>query len=202
VVDNKTGAIEMKTILSLFDYSGNWSKPYREAGYNVIQVDIKLGIDILTFDYQAIPEIYGILCAVPCTDFAVSGARWFAEKDKDGRTELSISLVKKSLEIINYFNPVFWALENPVGRIARLVPELGKTSLIFQPCDYGDAYRKRTCLWGKFNHPIKNPVEPLGIRKGQPDEWYSKMGGKSEKTKAYRSQTPLKFAQAFYEANQ
>ncbi len=192
----------MKTVLSLFDYTGNWSKPYRDDGYNVIQVDIKLGMDILTFDYQSITECHGILIAVPCTDFAVSGARWFAEKDKDGRTQKSVELVKKSLEIVNYLQPHFWALENPVGRIHKLVPELDKPSLIFQPYEYGDAYRKRTCLWGKFNLPEKNPVEPLGIRKGQPDEWYSKVGGKSEKTKEYRSQTPISFAVAFYKANQ
>ena len=33
----------MKTILSLFDYTGNWSEPYRQAGYNVIQQDLKHG---------------------------------------------------------------------------------------------------------------------------------------------------------------
>jgi len=36
-----------KTTLSLFDYSGNWSQPYAEVGHNVIQVDIKHGIDIM-----------------------------------------------------------------------------------------------------------------------------------------------------------
>ena len=36
----------MKTILSLFDASGNWSAPYRRAGYRVIQRDIQLGQDI------------------------------------------------------------------------------------------------------------------------------------------------------------
>ena len=33
----------MKRILSLYDYSGNWSLPYREAGYEVVQVDLKRG---------------------------------------------------------------------------------------------------------------------------------------------------------------
>jgi len=38
----------MKTILSLFDYSGNWSFFYKKAGYNVIRQDIKLGQDIFS----------------------------------------------------------------------------------------------------------------------------------------------------------
>jgi hypothetical protein len=193
----------MKTVLSLFDHSGGWSKPYRDNGYNVIQVDIKHGTDILLYDYS---DLCGrdvvVLAAPPCTDFAVSGARWFKAKDEDGRTEESLRLVDKTLEIIGAINPRWWALENPVGRIHKLRPALGKPPLIFQPYDYGDPYRKRTCIWGNFNPELpKNPVVPEGVRVGQPDEWYSKVGGKSEKTKEYRSRTPTGFANAFYEVN-
>jgi len=193
----------MKTILSLFDYTGNWSKPYRDAGYNVIQVDIKLGIDILTFDYQSIPNCHGILIAVPCDHFASSGARWWAEKDRDGRTEEGIKLAEKSLEIVNYFKPYFWALENPVGRIHKLVPELGKAKLIFNPCDYGNNYTKRTCLWGNFNIPEKNPVEPVYYySKGKRSSWiWKNLGGRSDRTKELRSQTPMGFSKAFFMVN-
>ncbi len=41
-----------KTILSLFDYSGNWSKPYEDAGYNVIRVDKKRGLDVRLVQYM------------------------------------------------------------------------------------------------------------------------------------------------------
>jgi len=37
-----------KNIVSLFDFSGNWSEPYWKNGYFVWQIDIKLGINILT----------------------------------------------------------------------------------------------------------------------------------------------------------
>lgn len=43
---------DKKIILSLFDLTGNWSRPYKENGYEVIQVDIQLGIDILNWDYK------------------------------------------------------------------------------------------------------------------------------------------------------
>ena len=39
-------------LLSLFDYTGNWSRPYREAGWHVVQIDILLGQDILEWDYR------------------------------------------------------------------------------------------------------------------------------------------------------
>jgi len=194
----------VKTILSLFDYSGNWSRPYREAGYNVIQVDIKLGQNILTWDYTQIKDVYGILAAVPCTDYALSGAAWFAAKDKDGRTEESNKLVKKTLEIINYFNPAFWVIENPMSRIHKLNPELGQPKYKFHPYEMAEydpeprnsQYQKTTWLWGKFENPVKKPLPNIDGAK-----LHTKLGGKSEKVKELRSITPLGFAYAFYEAN-
>ena len=41
------GSASGKTVLSLFDYSGNWSLPYEEAGANVVRIDLKHGIDVM-----------------------------------------------------------------------------------------------------------------------------------------------------------
>lgn len=186
-----------KNILSLFDYSGNWSNPYKEAGYQVFQVDIKLDIDILTLEPRDLPNrIYGILAAPPCTDFASSGAQYWKAKDQDGRTAQSLKLVDKVLELVDYYDPYFWCLENPVGRLARLRPAVGKP-WYFNPCDYGDPYTKKTGLWGNFNTALeKTPVKP------DPNSWIMKLGGKSERTKELRSMTPPGFAKAFFKANQ
>lgn len=79
---------------------------------------------------------------------------------------------------------------------------MGKPLFKFHPYHFGEPYRKQTWLWGKFNIPYKGPqVDPVGVNKGKPDDWYNKKGGKSEKTKEYRSITPLGFSRAFYEAN-
>jgi len=195
----------MKTIISLFDYSGSWSAPYREAGHNVIQVDIKLGIDIMTVNPAQFGRVDGILAAPPCTDFAVSGAQWWPVKDTDGRTAHSIALVRKTLDIIQYCQPDWWALENPVGRIDKLVPELQQFGpWWFQPHWYGDPYTKKTGLWGTFNRNLPtNYVEPeFYERGGKRGSWmWATLGGKSERTKEMRSITPAGFAQAFYKAN-
>lgn len=196
-----------KTILSLFDYSGRWSQPYRENGYEVFQVDIKLGIDILELEPEDMPfeSVYGILAAPPCTDFAGSGAQYWGAKDADGRTEKSLALVRKTLEFVDYYDPKFWVLENPVGRLPRLIPRLGNP-WYFNPNEFAgwlegeaadrECYTKRTGLWGNFEIPEKKPlpVSPGG-------SWIMKLGGKSERTKELRSMTPLGFAYAFYEAN-
>jgi hypothetical protein len=186
-------------ILSLFDFSGVWSAPYAEAGYRVTQIDLQHGTDI--YNYQPHP-VHGILAAPPCTEFAVSGARWFAEKDADGRTAAAVMLIRQTLWIINQSTPVWWALENPVGRLARLVPELGDWRYSFHPCDFGEPYTKRTLLWGDFNTDLATtPVVAKGNRVGQPNAWYSAVGGKSQATKNYRSQTSPGFAAAFFKAN-
>lgn len=185
-------------ILSLFDYSGNWSRPYKEAGYDVYQFDIKLGLDILEVTYDDIvnKNVYGILAAPPCTDFAGSGAQYWKAKDADGRTDASLKLIDKVLEIVSWFPELkFWALENPVGRLQKLRPQLGNP-WYFQPHWYGDPWTKKTGLWGKFNRELpRNDVEP------DPNSWIMKLGGKSERTKELRSMTPPGFAKAFFEAN-
>lgn len=189
----------MKTVLSLFDYSGNWSRPYREAGYNVIQIDLKLGIDILTVNPSEFSNVEVILIAVPCDDFAASGARWWKDKDQDGRTAHSMALVWKSLEFVAFHKPPIWALENPVGRIGRLC-QLGKPTFVFNPCDFGEDYTKKTCLWGQFIPPL--PLFIGGDKSTAPTAG-SKMWKlpPSPNRKELRSVTPSSFAYAFYQAN-
>lgn len=197
----------MKRLLSIFDLTGNWSKPYADAGWEVTKIDVQQGFDLHHWNYKALPQDYfkGILIAQPCTDFALSGAAHFKAKDLDGRTFESLSLVYKSLAIVQYFKSglLFWALENPMSRIHKLVPELGKISFKFHPfqfagySDDADRYNKTTWLWGEFNEPIKKPLEPF--EKEFPG--HVKLGGNSLKTKNGRSKTPLGFANAFYEVN-
>lgn len=202
-----------KTILSLFDFSGNWSRPYARAGYNVVQIDIKLGDDINDFCVEhlveelGVEEVHGILAGVPCTDFACSGARWFADKDADGRTDLSIELVWQTLRTVELFCPKWWVIENPVGRMPRLIDALNSKPFYFNPCDFGkgqedEDYTKKTGLWGQFVPPtIKNIGEDRSVYPAQGSKMHKKYGGKSEKTKMLRSITPRGFAQAFYECN-
>jgi hypothetical protein len=191
------------SLLSLFDYSGQWSKPYIDAGWDVVRMDIKLGQDVMQFDYKKHKYFYGILAAPPCTDFSNSGAQYWNQKDVDGRTEQSVILVKKTLEIVRHYSPKFWALENPLGRIQKCIPELGRPSYWFHPSDYGENYTKRTYLWGKFTPPM--PLftgGAIGIPVPVDENFIMKLGGKSERTKELRSTTPPGFAKAFYEANQ
>lgn len=211
---------DSKLIVSLYDYTGAWAKPYIDAGYPVLLWDYKIeGCILQHFDRlcRKIDEAieagyfpYGLLTAPPCTDFSVSGAWTWPDKDKRlavepygpwTQTEYSEALVRIVLHLQDLYGFKFWALENPVGRIDKVVPELKELRrLMFNPCDYGDPYTKKTILWGNFNNDLPlNKVEP--IRVCPQGSWLQRLGGKSEKTKALRSATPVGFANAFFNAN-
>jgi len=186
-------------ILDLCGGTGSWSKPYKDAGYEVYIIDTLYGHDVREFEWDSLLlRPHGILAAPPCTEFAVSGARWWAEKPPE-LLEEAIDIVRACLRIIHQARPNWWALENPVGRMPTVVPELGKYKHIFQPYEYGDPWTKKTCLWGEFTMPEKTPVEP--IKYCAQGSWTQRLGGKSEKTKRLRSMTPPGFAEAFFKAN-
>ena len=110
-----------------------------------------------------------------------------------------LELVHQVVRTVELFSPVFWALENPVGRLPTLAPDLGRP-WYWQPCDFGDPYTKKTGLWGRFNNQLeRTPVEP--IRACDAGSWLMQLGGKSDATKAARSATPAGFANAFFAAN-
>lgn len=160
--------------------------------------DIEGWLDTMSSEWTP----HAVLCALPCTDFASSGARWFKQKDESGVTDKSVDLLRACIRIAER-SKTWWALENPVGRLPQWI---GKPKMYFQPCDYGDAYTKKTALWGDFNTDLpKKPVKPIyyktkdGKKRGS-HHWYT-MGGKSQKTKTLRSITPTGFSSSFFKAN-
>lgn len=242
----------MLRVLSLFDYSGQWPEPFAAAGWDVVQMDIKHGNDINEIidagtALEMFEHVNGILAAPPCTDFTNSGAQYWKRKDQDGTTAKALELVYQVQRLADLFlptdpdyiedsgEPFFWALENPVGRLPKLVPGVGQ-AYYFNPCDFAgylgltdsdhneldrlrrkdgigitpeesdfilekNAYTKKTGIWGEFNREIpKDPIEPVkACKAGSPLMRY---GGKTEATKAARSNTPLGFALAFFQANE
>ncbi len=104
----------------------------------------------------------------PCTHLAVSGARWF--KDKQNEQRQALGFVKKLLDA-----PIpRIALENPISVISTLVR---KPDQIIQPWQFGHPETKATCLWLK-NLPKLKPTEIVEGRKPRvhyespgPDRW-------------------------------
>ena len=208
LAQGEAGGNSQKIILSLFDSTGVWSQPWRDAGYTVVQIDQKIvdgeghEMDVLDIDQDWLNEngldmVHGVLAACPCTEFAGSGARWFKIKDADGRTAKARELVHHTLAIIEYLQPDgFWAIENPVGRIKQET-NIPLEQLQFQPHNYGDPYTKRTQIFGMFNADLPQAnVVPTG------GSFAWNLRGDASEAKAARSKTFEGFAYAFFMANE
>ena len=179
-----------KLILDLCGGTGSWSKPYQDDS-NYIVWNITLPYeDVRLFKRPGNFYVHGVLAAPPCTHLAGSGARWWEKKGQKALLE-ALSVADACLRIVMLSKPKWWALENPVGRLREYY---GKPVMYFHPCDYGNPYTKKTALWGDFNIPEKNPVEPVEGSKIH-------LMPPSEDRATLRSITPKGFAKAFYEAN-
>ncbi len=80
-----------------------------------------------------------VIAFPPCTDLAVSGARWFPVKQANGSQQ-------KSIEFFNLFAnyPGKIAIENPIGIMSS---KYRKPDQIIQPWQFGHGETKATCLW-------------------------------------------------------
>lgn len=93
----------------------------------------------------------------PCTYLAVSGARWF--KDKQREQEEALNFVRALLDA-----PILRiALENPVSVIST---RIRKPDQIIQPWMFGHGETKTTCLWLK-NLPLLKPTSIVEGREGR-----------------------------------
>jgi len=210
--------VSSRTILSLFDASGEWARPYREAGYQVAHIDLKnerpdpypegispfaiMPQDVLEMDREwfgqwDLTNVWGVLAACPCTYFTATANRWKPAKALNGEMAKMMDLVDITTAIVEHLKPAWFAIENPARtEIHKLCPILQNFhTYTFEPCDFGHPYTKRTTLWGHFNDQLETtPVEPTGGS-------YSQNFGPSEDREYLRSLTFPGFAKAFFEAN-
>lgn len=221
-----------RLIVSVFDESTEWPRPYIEAGYPTLAWDYRFEGCVLDGFARLVAAIdeaaaagykpHGLLMAPPCTDFSCAGAQYWQAKDArpaphgyealTSQTEYSVALVYLCEELRARYDWTFWTLENPPGRLEKLVPGLKPFRRhVFQPYQYGDAHTKKTILYGEFNHHLdRNEVTPVlvdikagGTKKPRTYRasamWQTSNG--TEKSRVLRSKTPAGFAKAFFNAN-
>lgn len=107
-----------------------------------IQVD---ALELLKLEWDM------ILAFPPCTHLAVSGAKYFEEKRRDGRQQAAIDFFMK---FANADCPKI-AIENPVGIMST---RYRKPDQIIQPWQLGHGETKKTCLWLK-GLPLLKPTD-------------------------------------------
>jgi hypothetical protein len=149
----------VKMFLDLFSGSGSVGEVAKELGYTVISLDrdmeAEIQIDIMDWDCRDFPKGFFdvIWASPPCTEY--SRAKITAPRDIEGANEI----VQKTLDILEYFEPKYWILENP--QTGLLKDQLMMWGLPFKDidyCKYGMPYRKRTRIW---NNVFRWEPKPL-----------------------------------------
>lgn len=150
-------------ILVACEESQEVTKKFREKGHEAYSCDIldcsgghpewHIKGDVLPYLNQK----WDMLIAFPpCTDLAVSGAKWFEEKRKDGRQQRSINFFMKFANA----DCDKIVIENPIGIMSTL---WRKPDQIIQPWQFGHGETKATCLWLKGLDKLK----PTNIVEGR-----------------------------------
>jgi hypothetical protein len=199
-----------QTVVSLFDVTGNMVVPWAEAGFLCYCVDIqhppgehrqgnimRVGADVREW-LPPFGPVKILFAFPPCTHVAVSGARWFQDKGLGALID-SLELFDAAVRLAEWTKAPYM-IENPVSTVSTYWRKPDHTC---DPCDYGaylsppgDAYTKKTCLWtgNGFVMPRPRrvaPVEGSRMHRLAP----------SQNRAAVRSETPLGFARAVFEAN-
>jgi len=152
-------------VLELFSGTGSIGKCCKELGWDVVSVDNELPatheIDIMEFDYKQYPKDYFsiVWASPPCTFYSSLQNCWIGRKRKDGivvskewieeQRKNSDLLIAKTLEIIEYFKPELWFMENPQrGQLKNRDVVEGLPYYDVSYCMYCDwGYEKKTRIW-------------------------------------------------------
>ena len=197
-------------ILCLYDISGNIARPWVEAGYEAVCVDLQaaddepgithIQADMLDWvpDKALVERVAFVAAWPPCNDVAVSGSRWMAGKGL-GALANAIKLFDKAAFWCEWFE-VPYLIENPVSTISTY---WRKPDHKFHPCHYSgyhheDDYTKETWLWTGGGFRMPPPAMPLFV---EPDTTRIHHMPPGEERANLRSATPMGFARAVFEYN-
>lgn len=168
-------------VLVACEYSGAVRRAFRERGHDAWSCDLLPADDGSEHHYQDdVRNVLGrgkpwaelpwdlMIAHPPCTHLAVSGARWF--KEKQAEQAEALEFVRFLLDV-----PVERiALENPISIISS---RIRKPDQIIQPWQFGHGETKATCLWLK-NLPPLVPTKVVEGREARvhkmppsPDRW-------------------------------
>lgn len=143
----------MAKILVACEFSATVRQAFESLGHFAVSCDL-LPSEIPGNHYQGdvrdlLSENFDLMIAhPPCTHLAVSGARWFKDKQIEQLRALEFveTLLCSKIPRI--------ALENPVSVISS---KIRKPDQVIQPWQFGHGEVKATCLWLK-NLPLLKPT--------------------------------------------
>jgi hypothetical protein len=132
-------------VLVACEYSGTVRDAFAARGHDAWSCDLlpteRLGNHIHGDVLQHLHRNWDLMIAhPPCTHLAVSGARWFKDKQIEQAEALDFVHLLMDAPIPRI------ALENPISIISS---RIRKPDQIIQPWQFGHGETKATCLWLK-----------------------------------------------------
>jgi len=196
-----------EVVLEVFSGTESFSKIMRKAGSECFTIDNDpyfkptLCKDILKVNLTELPKNITIIWASPpCQAFTVAqiGRNW--NKDHTPKTEkalLGLKLLDKTIEIISLIKPAFWIIENPRGKMRKVIEPVFKKYAISNYvrntvfyCQYGDKRMKPTDLWSDLFSWIPKPMCNYGDNCHEKAPRGSKTGTQGLKNSRERSIVP------------
>lgn len=205
-------------VICLCDITGKFAEPWLKFGYTVLLVDPQHTDEgegnLLKFSgtvLEALPliqillqtgKVVFVMGFPPCTDVAVSGARWWEEKRaQDPYFQAKAAIVAEQCRMIGELAGAPYAFENPVSAFSSI---FGPPSYTFHPFEYSgydapeDQYVKTTCLWSGGGFVMPPPRQAGSL--GEPDQRIF-LAPPSEDRANFRSATPRGFSIAVFLSN-
>lgn len=206
------------TAIFLCNLTMHMAQPWVDAGYRVVLVDPQHPVSdqrglverISGTLLEAMPRLGEIIRREhvvfvfgfpPCTDVAVSGARWFEHKRQaDRHFQTRAAQVAEQCRVLGMLVGCPWGFENPVSVFSAI---FGKPDHTFDPYQFtglcaDDNYTKKTCLWTGGGFVMPAPCRNYAL--GEPDDRIHKAAPGDERAN-FRSATPRGFAKAVFAAN-
>jgi hypothetical protein len=138
-------------VLELFSGTGSVGKVAKSYGFDVLSLDLimdaDIKADILLWDYKEYPPnyFYYIHASPPCVEYS----RPLTTRPRN--IEAANEIVLKTLEILYYFKPTYFTMENPQTGLLKDQPFMaGIPYNDVDYCKYGLPYRKRTRIWNNI----------------------------------------------------
>ena len=130
-------------LLELFAGTGSVGNVARVLHYDVVSLDRDMQADIQTdimdWDYQSAyePGHFDVIWASPpCTEYSI--AKTIGIRDIEGAN----NIVQRTLDIIDYFQPRWWIIENPqTGLLKQQAMMTNRPFVDVDYCRYGMQYR-------------------------------------------------------------
>lgn len=135
----------MMKVLVACEFSGTVRDAFIKLGHEAVSCDLlptdKEGPHIQGNVLDILDQGWDLMIAhPPCTHLAVSGARWFKDKQVEQKQAIDFFMA-----LINAPIPKI-AVENPISIMST---KYKKPTQIIQPWQFGHGETKATCLWLK-----------------------------------------------------